>query len=91
MYGTDALAGSHGMNAEELIYRVKEGGQDRMAAIISATSLAAEALGLGEEIGTVQPGFQADLVAIDGDPLEDITALRNVAFVMKDGVVYKNF
>lgn len=91
VYGTDALAGSHGMNAEELIYRVKEGGQDRMAAIISATSLAAEALGLGEEIGTVQPGFQADLVAIDGDPLEDITALRDVAFVMKDGVVYKNF
>lgn len=90
VFGTDALAGSHGMNAEELIYRVVEGGQDSMAAIISATSLAAEALNLGDNIGTVAPGFKADLVAISGNPLEDISALRKVNFVMRDGVVYKN-
>lgn len=89
VFGTDALAGSHGRNWEELIYRVEVGGQDAMAAVISATSVAAESLGLAAEIGTVAPGFQADLVAFRGNPAQDITALRRVAFVMKGGVVYR--
>ncbi len=90
VYGTDAVAGAHGMNAEEFIYRVRDGGQDPMAAIVSATSLAAESLGLADQIGSVRPGYLADLVAVTGNPLEDISSVRNVKFVMKDGVVYKN-
>ncbi len=90
IFGTDALAGSHGRNWEELIYRVNVAGQGPMSAVVSATSLAAESLGLADEIGTVAPGFQADLIALDGNPAEDITALRRVVFVMKGGVVYKN-
>ena len=90
VYGTDAVAGAHGRNAEEFIYRVRDGGQAPMDAIISATSLAAESLALADQIGRVRPGYQADLVAIAGNPLDDITTMRNVRFVMKGGVVYKN-
>ncbi len=90
VFGTDALAGSHGRNWEELIYRVEVGGQAPMAAVVSATSLAAASLGLGDEIGTLAPGFDADLIAVEGNPAEDITALRRVVFVMKGGVVYRN-
>ena len=90
VYGTDAVAGAHGRNAEEFIYRVRDGGQAPMDAIISATSLAAESLSLADQIGRVRPGYQADLVAIAGNPLDDITTMRNVRFVMKGGVVYKN-
>jgi imidazolonepropionase-like amidohydrolase len=90
IFGTDAVAGSHGRNAEEFIYRVKDAGEKPMDAIISATSTSAESLGLGKEIGTVAPGFQADLVAVEGDPLADITAVRRVRFVMKAGKVYRN-
>ena len=88
--GTDAVAGSHGRNAEEFIYRVRDGGQPAMEAIISGTSLAAESLRLGDRIGSIAPGMEADLVAVAGNPLEDITAVRNVVFVMKGGKVYKN-
>lgn len=90
VYGTDAVAGAHGRNAEELIYRVRDGGQDPMDALVSATSLAAESLMLGDRIGTVEQGYQADLVAVAGNPLEDITSVRDVRFVMKGGMVYKN-
>ena len=90
IFGTDAVAGSHGRNFEELIYRVKKGGQDPMAAIVSATSLAAESLRLADRIGTLAPGYEADLIAVDGDPLKDIDALHRVAFVMKGGQVVKN-
>ena len=89
VFGTDATAGAHGRNAEELVVRIDEGGQNPMDAIVSATSRAARSLGLGEEIGTVAPGFIADLVAVEGNPLEDVTALRRVRFVMKDGVVHR--
>ena len=89
VFGTDATAGAHGRNAEELIVRIDEAGQDSMDAIVSATSRAARSLGLGEELGRVAPGFTADLVAVDGNPLEDVTALRRVRFVMRDGVVYR--
>ena len=91
VFGTDALAGSHGRNAEEFIERVRDCGVDPMAAMGSANSLAAEALGMGDKIGTIAPNFEADMIALDGDPLKDITAVRRVAFVMKGGVVYKNF
>lgn len=90
VFGSNAVAGAHGLNAVELVARVEEGGQDSMAAIISATSVAAESLGLGDKIGTVAPGFRADLVAVDGNPLENIIAVRNVKFVMRDGQVYRN-
>jgi imidazolonepropionase-like amidohydrolase len=88
--GTDAVAGSHGRNYEEFIYRVKDGGDKPMDAIISGTSMAAASLRLGDKIGTVAPGFEADLVAVEGNPLEDITAVRKVAFVMKGGKVVKH-
>jgi imidazolonepropionase-like amidohydrolase len=89
VFGTDAVAGSHGRNAEEFVYRVRDAHDKPMDAVISATSVSAESLGLGREIGTVAPGFQADLVATDGNPLEDITAVRRVVFVMKSGKVYR--
>ena len=88
--GTDAVAGAHGQNAREIITRVKDGGQAPMDAILSATSLAAESIGLAQQIGALMPGLQADLVAVDGDPLADITVLRKVAFVMKGGQVYRH-
>jgi imidazolonepropionase-like amidohydrolase len=61
-----------------------------MTAMVSAKSLAAEAMGLSAQIGSIGPGLQADIIALDGDPLKDITAVRRVVFVMKGGVVYKN-
>lgn len=90
VFGTDALAGAHGRNAEEFIDRVRDCGVDPMAAMVSANSLGAEALGMANEIGSITPGLQADIIALDGDPLKDITAVRRVVFVMEGGVVYKN-
>lgn len=89
-FGTDAVAGAHGRNAEEFIYRVKDAGEKPMDAIISGTSASAESLGMGNEIGSLKPGYQADIVAVAGDPLADITAVRRVVFVMRAGQVYKN-
>lgn len=86
--GTDAVAGAHGQNAREAIARVKAG-QTPRDAIIGATSLAAESLGLGTRIGRIALGWEADIIAVAGDPLRDITALQRVAFVMKGGVVQK--
>ena len=90
VFGTDAVAGAHGRNAEEFIDRVRDGGVDPMTAMVSANSLAAEAMRLSDQIGSIAPGLQADIIALDGDPLKDITAVRRVVFVMKGGVVYKN-
>lgn len=90
VFGTDAVAGSHGRNAEEFIDRVRDGGVDPMTAMVSANSLAAEAMRLSDQIGSIAPGLQADIIALDGDPLKDITSVRRVVFVMKGGVVYKN-
>jgi imidazolonepropionase-like amidohydrolase len=89
VYGTDAVAGAHGHNIEEMIYRVTQGGQAPGAAIASATSVAASSLGMSNEIGSLAPGMNADLIAVSRDPLSDITALRRVVFVMKDGKLYK--
>jgi imidazolonepropionase-like amidohydrolase len=90
VFGTDAVAGAHGRNAEEFIDRVRDGGQDSMAAMMSANFIGAEAMGMGDKIGSIAPGLEADIIALDGDPLKDITAVRKVNFVMKGGVVYKN-
>lgn len=90
VFGTDAVAGAHGHNAEEFIDRVRDAGVDPMAAMVSANSLGAEALGMGNEIGSIVPGFQADIIALDGNPLQDITAVRRVVFVMKGGVVFED-
>jgi imidazolonepropionase-like amidohydrolase len=90
VFGTDALAGMHGHNAEDLINRVREGGVARMEALVSANSLAAEAMNMTDQIGALAPGLEADIIALDGDPLKDIAAVRRVVFVMKGGVVYRN-
>jgi imidazolonepropionase-like amidohydrolase len=89
VYGTDAVAGAHGRNIEEAIVRVKDGGQKPMDAIVSLTSLSAEATRMKDQIGAIATGLQADLVAVDGDPIADITALRRVVFVMKNGSAIK--
>ena len=90
IFGTDAVAGAHGRNAEELICRVQAGGQSPIDAITSATSLGAAALRMGDQIGAIAPGLQADLIAVPGDATKDITTLRHVMFVMKGGKVYRN-
>jgi len=88
--GTDAGAGAHGRNAEEIVYRVQVGGQPAADALVGATSLNARALGMDDRIGSLAANMNADIIAVDGDPLKDITALRRVVFVMKDGTVYRN-
>jgi imidazolonepropionase-like amidohydrolase len=90
VFGTDAVAGAHGRNAEEFVYRVRDAGDQPMAALVSANSVSAESLGMGNTIGTIAPGFEADLVAVQGNPLEEITSVRRVAFVMKGGKVFRN-
>jgi imidazolonepropionase-like amidohydrolase len=89
-YGTDAVAGAHGRNGEDLICRVKDAGEAPMHAIVSATSVSAESLRLGDKIGALAPGMEADIIATDGDLLADITAVRRVSFVMKGGKVFRN-
>jgi imidazolonepropionase-like amidohydrolase len=87
--GSDAVAGAHGRNADELIERVRQGRQKPMDAIVSATSLAAESLGLEKTIGRIAAGYQADMIAVDGDPATDIRALSRVTFVMRGGNIFK--
>jgi imidazolonepropionase-like amidohydrolase len=90
VFGTDAVAGAHGRNAEEFLFRVQTCGQDPMAALVSANSLGAEAMGLQDRIGSISVGLEADIIALDGNPLKDITATRRVVFVMKGGKVVEN-
>jgi imidazolonepropionase-like amidohydrolase len=90
VFGTDAGAGAHGRNYEEFVYRVRDGGQPPMEAILAATSRAAESLNMQDQIGTIAPGMQADIVATDGNPLDDIASVRRVVFVMRGGRVFKN-
>ena len=90
VFGTDAVAGAHGRNAEEFLYRVRDAGESPMDAMVSANSRAAEAIGLAGKIGAIAPGLDADIIALEGNPLDDITAVRRVMFVMKDGKVYRN-
>jgi len=90
LVGTDAGAGAHGHNVREIVYRVRQAGQAAMEAIVGATSLNAEALGMNDWIGALAPGMEADLLVVDGNPLEDIGALERVVFVMRGGIVYRN-
>jgi imidazolonepropionase-like amidohydrolase len=90
VFGTDAVAGAHGRNAEEFVFRVRDGGVEPMAALVSANSLGARALGMSDTIGSIAPGLEADIIALDGDPLSDIDAVMRVVFVMKGGVVYRD-
>jgi imidazolonepropionase-like amidohydrolase len=86
--GTDAVAGAHGQNLREVVERVKSG-QAPMAAIVSLTSGSAASMGLDKEIGAIAPGLAADMVVVEGNPLEEIAALQRVKFVMRAGKVYK--
>ncbi len=88
-FGTDAGVFPHGLNAKEFGYMV-EVGMPPMEAIQSATVTNAKILGLSNEIGQIKVGFIADIVATDTNPIDDISALERITFVMKDGVVYKN-
>ena len=87
-FATDAAVVPHGENAREFAYRVRLG-QSPMDAIVSATRTAAEILGWSDRVGTIEPGKFADLIAVAGDPLRDITELERITFVMKGGIVYK--
>jgi imidazolonepropionase-like amidohydrolase len=89
-YGTDAVAGAHGRNGEEFIARVQQGGQNPMDALRDATFVSALSLRMQDQIGSLAPGMKADIIALDGDPMKDATAIRRVVFVMKNGTVYKN-
>jgi len=88
VFGTDAVALAHGRNVEELICRVRAG-QAPMDAIVSATSAGAAALGLGGSLGVIASGYDADLIAVSGDPSRDIGALAHVVFVMRAGRRYR--
>ena len=90
IFGTDAVAGTHGRNFEEFIYRVHDSGQPPMDAMVAAESRAAESIGMQDQIGSIAPGLQADIIATSGSPLDDITNVRKVVFVMKGGKVFKN-
>ena len=89
VWGTDAVAGAHGREVEDLICRVREGGAPAERVLESATRVAAKSLGLEKEIGAIEKGLRADLVAVRGDPLTNIEALRDVVFVMREGKVYR--
>ena len=88
-FGTDAGVSKHGRNADEFELMVKNG-MTPMQALEAATVNAADLLGLSADVGTLEPGKRADLVAVDGDPLRDVTVLKRVPFVMKDGAVFKD-
>jgi imidazolonepropionase-like amidohydrolase len=88
-FGTDATGSIHGRNAQEFKYMVDQLGATPMAAIISATSSAADLIGIADRAGTVAAGKWADIIAVEGDPLSDVTKLEHVSFVMKGGTVVK--
>ena len=88
-FGTDQGVGPHGDNAREFLYMTEAGGMPPMVAFKSATIEAAKLLGAEKDLGTVEPGKYADLVALPGDPLADMTLVLKPSFVMKGGVGYK--
>ena len=88
VFGTDAVALAHGRNADEFVCRVKAG-QSPMDAIVSATSASAASLGLAGTSGVIAAGYEADLMAVDGDPVREITVMKRPVFVMRAGVRYR--
>ena len=88
-FATDAAVVPHGQNGREFGYRVRLG-QSPIAAILSATKTAADIIGWSDKVGTIEAGKFADIIAVAGDPLRDITELERVTFVMKNGIVYKH-
>lgn len=88
-FGTDAGVSKHGRNADEFELMVQHG-MTPATAIEAATVNAADLLGLSQEIGSLEPGKRADLIAVAGDPLTDVTTLKSVRFVMRDGRVYRD-
>jgi len=88
-FGTDAGVSKHGRNADEFELLVKHG-MTPMSAIQAATVNAADLLGIAGEVGTLEPGKTADIIAVSGNPLQDVTVLKRVGFVMKDGKVWKD-
>jgi imidazolonepropionase-like amidohydrolase len=89
VFGTDAGVYPHGDNARQLS-RMVEFGMTSLEALQAATLNAADALGQKGVVGVIAPGASADIIAVDGNPLEDISQLENVVFVMKIGKVYKS-
>jgi imidazolonepropionase-like amidohydrolase len=88
-FGTDAGVYPHGYNAKEFVY-MTEAGMPMMKALKAATITNAKVLDMENELGAIEPGKFADIIAVDADPVKDVTTMMNVGFVMKDGVVYKN-
>ena len=88
-FGTDAGVSKHGRNADEFELMVKHG-MPAAAAIEAATMNAATLLGVEKEVGSLEVGKAADIIAVSGDPTKDVTVLKNVQFVMKSGVVHKD-
>ena len=88
-FGTDAAISPHGRNAQEFALLI-EAGVSPMDAIVMATVNAADHLGVAETTGSIEPGKAADIIAVEGDPLSDVTVLENVSFVMKEGFVHKH-
>jgi len=88
-FGTDAGVFPHGENAKEFAHMVEDG-MPPLEAIRSATLASAQLLDMADKLGSVEAGYLADLIAVDGDPLDDVTALQRVRFVMKDGAVYQS-
>ena len=88
--GTDAGVGAHGTNGHEFTLMVKWGGLTNLQSIVAGTSSGAKLLGWDDTLGSLTVGKLADIVAVPGDPLKDITAMERPSFVMKNGVVYKS-
>jgi imidazolonepropionase-like amidohydrolase len=87
--GTDAGVVPHGTNAHEFVLLVEWGGMSPMEAIIAGTLNGAKLLGWDKNLGSLTVGKWADIVAVSGDPLQDIHNMQKVVFVMKNGVIYK--
>ena len=88
-FGTDAAVIEHGENWREFEVRHRLG-ESTAATIVSATSTSAEIIGWNDRLGTIEPGKLADIVAVPGDPVQDVTLMRKVSFVMKGGTIYRN-
>ena len=87
-FGTDAAVYPHGLNAHEFAVMVKLG-LTPLQAIQTSTINAADLIGWSDRVGTLEPGKFADLIAVSGDPIADVTVLENVKFVMKGGEIYR--